>query len=99
MKYKIPTFSDEQKTLIHYLAAGYVVEVCTEVCPDLGSVAELNNYPGHFNQRSLFRLKREGLLKEKHHYHSGLRWTRLALNEKGLTVANAVAQPGENRYA
>ncbi|WP_093983457.1 hypothetical protein [Shewanella algae] len=84
--------STEQATLLAWLAQGCSVEVCTELCPDLGKVAEMPDYPGHFNKRSLFALKREGLTLEQDCFFAGMRWCRVSLSSKGQSLAALIAQ-------
>ncbi|WP_413729328.1 MULTISPECIES: hypothetical protein [unclassified Shewanella] len=84
--------STEQTSLLAWLAQGRSVEVCTELCPDLGKVAEMPDYPGHFNKRSLFALKREGLTQEQDCFFAGMRWCRVSLSPKGQSFAAQIAQ-------
>lgn len=84
--------STEQATLLAWLAQGRSVEVCTELCPDLGKVAEMPDYPGHFNKRSLFALKREGLTREQDCFFAGMRWCRVDLSPKGQQLAALIAE-------
>lgn len=84
--------STEQATLLAWLGQGRSVEVCTELCPDLGKVAEMPDYPGHFNKRSLFALKREGLTQEQDCFFAGMRWCRVSLSSKGQSLAALIAE-------
>ena len=79
--------STEQIDFLHWLANGNSVDLCTEVCPDLGTVAELEGFAGHFSKRTIYRLKREGLTQERDLFVTGLRWTSLTLNSKGRQLA------------
>ncbi|GGZ46344.1 hypothetical protein C8J23_12015 [Shewanella chilikensis] len=84
--------STEQASLLAWLALGRSVDVCTELCPDLGKVAEMPDYPGHFNKRSLFALKREGLTQEQDCYFVGMRWCRVSLSPKGQRLAALITE-------
>ncbi|MGI2853443.1 hypothetical protein ACRTDR_04400 [Shewanella algae] len=88
--------STEQIALLLWLANGNSVDLCTEVSPDLGTVAELAGFAGHFSKRTIYRLKREGLTQERDLFITGLRWTSLTLNSKGQQLA---AQLEEQAHA
>jgi hypothetical protein len=91
-----PKLSNEQIYLLLWLANGNSIDMCTEVCPDLGTVAELEGFAGHFLKRTIYRLKREGLTQERDLFVTGLRWTSLTLNSKGRSLAE---QLGEQNHA
>lgn len=64
--------STEQIDLLLWLANGNAVDLCTEVCPDLGTVAELEGFAGHFLKRTIYRLKREGLTQKRDLFVTGV---------------------------
>lgn len=82
-------FTKEQVELINWLAHGNSIEVCTEVCADLGKMTGYESYNescnGHFQKRTLFKLKARGLIAEQSHYVMGIHWQRVTLNQKGQT--------------
>ena len=90
----MPKLTDEQLAFALWLAQGNYAYCCIEVCQDIGKVDGLETFNGHFQKRTLFRLKREGLLTETTIFEMGIRWQQLTLNERGkqlLTNCEGIA--------
>lgn len=79
------SFTKEQVELIEWLGQGNSLDVCIEICADLGKISGYETYNGHFQKRSLFRLKMQGFIAEKSHYVVGVHWQRVTLNQRGKT--------------
>ena len=79
----MPTFTNEQVTFIEWLSQDNHIEVCIEICPDLGKMIGYDSYTGHFQKRTLFKLKTSGFLSECTRYVMGLKWQRCSLNQRG----------------
>ncbi len=81
----------EQISFISWLAEGNHIDVCIEICPDLGKMTGFESYiescNGHFQKRTLFKLKALGFVSERVHYITGLRWLRCTLSQRGLAHA------------
>lgn len=75
--------TDEQQEFAQWLLQGNSLFLCSEICSDFGKVDGLETFNGHFQKRTLFRLKREGLLTESTVFEMGIRWQKLTLNERG----------------
>jgi len=60
------------------------IEVCIEICPDLGKMIGYDSYTGHFQKRTLLKLKANGFLSESTCYIAGLRWQCCSLNQRGF---------------
>ena len=78
-----PKLTAEQLEFALWLAQGNYAYCCIEVCQDIGKVDGLETFNGHFQKRTLFRLKREGLLTETTVFEMGIRWQKLTLNDRG----------------
>lgn len=78
-----PKLTAEQLEFALWLAQGNYAYCCIEVCQDIGKVDGLETFKGHFQKRTLFRLKREGLLTESTIFEMGIRWQKLTLNDRG----------------
>lgn len=90
----MPKLTDEQQKFAQWLLQGNSLFLCSEICSDFGKVDGLETFNGHFQKRTLFRLKREGLLTETTIFEMGIRWQKLTLNERGkqlLTNSEAKA--------
>lgn len=79
----IPKLTDEQQEFAQWLSKGNSLFLCSEICSDFGKVDGLETFNGHFQKRTLFRLKREGLLTETTIFEMGIRWQKLSLSERG----------------
>lgn len=79
----IPKLTDEQQEFAQWLSKGNSLFLCSEICSDFGKVDGLETFNGHFQKRTLFRLKREGLLTETTIFEMGIRWQKLSLSEQG----------------
>jgi hypothetical protein len=89
----IPKLTDEQQEFAQWLLKGNCLFMCSEICSDFGKVDGIETFNGHFQKRTLFRLKREGLLTETTVFEMGIRWQKLSLNERGkqlLTLNGAL---------
>lgn len=90
----MPKLTEEQLEFTLWLSKGNSLFLCSEICSDFGKVDGLETFNGHFQKRTLFRLKREGLLTESTIFDMGIRWQKLSLNERGkqlLTNSEAKA--------
>ncbi|MCS6095107.1 hypothetical protein [Shewanella baltica] len=90
----IPKLTNEQQEFTQWLSKGNSLFLCSEICSDFGKVDGLETFNGHFQKRTLFRLKREGLLTETTIFEMGIRWQKLSLNERGkqlLTNCEGIA--------
>ncbi|GGI71995.1 hypothetical protein GCM10007978_07400 [Shewanella hanedai] len=76
-------FTKEQIEFIEWLDKDNSIEVCIEVCADLGKMAGYDTFNGHFQKRTLFRLKMQGFITEQAHYVMGIHWLRASLNQRG----------------
>ncbi|GIU43604.1 hypothetical protein TUM3794_29670 [Shewanella colwelliana] len=85
-------FTNEQVEFIQWLAQGNNIDVCIEICPDLCKMTGFESFNGHFQKRTLFRLKAQGFICESVHYITGMRWLRCSLNQRGLNWLTAHAQ-------
>ncbi|MCU8072369.1 hypothetical protein [Shewanella sp. SM32] len=79
----MPKLTDEQQEFGQWLLQGNSLFLCSEICSDFGKVDGIETFNGHFQKRTLFRLKREGLLTETTIFEMGIRWQKLSLNERG----------------
>ena len=79
----MPKLTDEQQEFAQWLSKGNSLFLCSEICSDFGKVDGLETFNGHFQKRTLFRLKREGLLTESTIFEMGIRWQKLTLNDRG----------------
>lgn len=79
----MPKLTDEQQEFAQWLLQGNSLFLCSEICSDFGKVDGIETFNGHFQKRTLFRLKREGLLTEATVFEMGIRWQKLTLNERG----------------
>lgn len=89
----MPKLTDEQQEFGQWLLQGNSLFLCSEICSDFGKVDGIETFNGHFQKRTLFRLKREGLLTETTIFEMGIRWQKLSLNERGkklLTLNGAL---------
>jgi hypothetical protein len=77
-------FTNEQVTFIEWLSQDNHIEVCIEICPDLGNMIGYDSYTGHFQKRTLLKLKANGFLSESTCYIAGLRWQCCSLNQRGF---------------
>ncbi|ARD23250.1 hypothetical protein [Shewanella japonica] len=77
------TFSKEQISFIEWLSKGNHVEVCIEICPDLGKMTGYESFSGSFQKRTLFKLKQQGFLAESTHNNMGMKWQACSLNIRG----------------
>lgn len=90
----MPKLTDEQQEFAQWLLKGNSLFLCSEICSDFGKVDGIETFNGHFQKRTLFRLKREGLLAESTVFEMGIRWQKLTLNERGkqlLTNCEGIA--------
>lgn len=76
-------FTNEQVTFIEWLSQDNHIEVCIEICPDLGKMIGYDSYTGHFQKRTLCKLKLQGFLVESTHYIAGVKWQHCSLNHRG----------------
>lgn len=79
----MPKLTEEQQEFALWLSKGNSLFLCSEICSDFGKVDGIETFNGHFQKRTLFRLKREGLLTETTIFEMGIRWQKLSLNERG----------------
>jgi hypothetical protein len=85
----------EQMTFLSWLAQGNYIDVCIELCPDLGKMTGFESYNkgdsetcnGHFQKRTLFKLKAQGYINESVHHITGIRYLRCTLSQRGQTHA------------
>lgn len=90
----MPKLTEEQLEFALWLTKGNSLFLCSEICSDFGKVDGIETFNGHFQKRTLFRLKREGLLAESTVFEMGIRWQKLTLNERGkqlLTNGEGIA--------
>ena len=66
-------FTNEQVTFIEWLSQD-----------NLGKMIGYDSYTGHFQKRTLFKLKASGFLSESTCYIAGLRWQCCSLNQRGF---------------
>ncbi|GAA0789672.1 MULTISPECIES: hypothetical protein [Pseudomonadati] len=76
-------FTQDQITFIEWLSQDNHIEVCVEICPDLSTMSGYETYSGHFQKRTLFKLKQQGFLAECSHFYTGVKWQRCTLNQRG----------------
>jgi len=82
----------EQVTFISWLAQNNHIDVCIEICPDLGKMTGFESYNkgdnencnGHFQKRTLFKLKAQGFISESVHYITGIRYLHCTLSQRGV---------------
>ncbi|MFG7353185.1 hypothetical protein ACGMNB_19630 [Shewanella oncorhynchi] len=79
----MPKLTDEQLEFALWLSKGNSLFLCSEICSEFGNVDGIETFNGHFQKRTLFRLKREGLLTETTIFEMGIRWQQLTLNQRG----------------
>lgn len=79
----MPKLTEEQLEFALWLSKGNSLFLCSEICSDFGKVDRIETFNGHFQKRTLYRLKREGLLTETTIFDMGIRWQKLTLNERG----------------
>ncbi|MCS6153409.1 hypothetical protein ACRN93_05355 [Shewanella baltica] len=79
----MPKLTDEQLEFALWLSKGNSLFLCSEICSEFGNVDGIETFNGHFQKRTLFRLKREGLLTETTIFEMGIRWQKLSLNQRG----------------
>ncbi|MCS6229656.1 hypothetical protein G3488_02030 [Shewanella baltica] len=79
----MPKLTDEQLEFALWLSKGNSLSLCSEICSEFGNVDGIETFNGHFQKRTLFRLKREGLLTETTIFEMGIRWQKLSLNQRG----------------
>lgn len=79
----MPKLTEEQQEFALWLSKGNSLFLCSEICSDFGKVDGIETFNGHFQKRTLFRLKREGLLTETTIFEMGIRWQKLTLNDRG----------------
>ncbi|PMG51081.1 MULTISPECIES: hypothetical protein [unclassified Shewanella] len=77
------TFSKEQISFIEWLSKGNHIEVCIEICPDLGKMTGYESFSGSFQKRTLFKLKQQGFLAESTRNDMGMKWQKCSLNQRG----------------
>ncbi|EDQ00729.1 hypothetical protein [Shewanella benthica] len=78
------TFTKEQVAFIAWLAQGNYIDVCIELCPALGKMTGYESCNGHFQKRTLFKLKAQGFICESVHYITGIRYLRCSISQRGL---------------
>lgn len=78
----------EQMTFLSWLAQGNQIDVCIELCPDLSKITGVEIYTsscnGHFQKRTLFKLKALGFISERVHYITGIRYLSCTLSQRGI---------------
>lgn len=79
----MPKLTEEQLEFALWLSKGNSLFLCSEICSDFGKIDRIETFNGHFQKRTLYRLKREGLLTETTIFDMGIRWQKLTLNERG----------------
>lgn len=57
------SFTKEQVHFFEWLSQGNHIEVCVEVCPDLGQMIGYESFAGNFQRRTIF--KPQGSIAEK----------------------------------
>ncbi|AZG37017.1 MULTISPECIES: hypothetical protein [Shewanella] len=77
-------FTDEQVIFIEWLTQDNHIEICIEICPDLGKMVGYDSYTGHFQKRTLFKLKANGFLIERTRYIAGLKWQCCSISQRGV---------------
>ncbi|WP_299569722.1 hypothetical protein [uncultured Shewanella sp.] len=95
--------SEDQQTLLFWLAQHNSVSVCIELCNDIGKIIrggcrdETNEVT--FQRRTLFKLKALGLIKEDIHYIAGIRYLICSISPRGIErvkQTNLLPSGGDN---
>lgn len=79
----MPKLTDEQQEFAQWLLQENSLFLCSEICSDFGKVDGIETFNCHFQKRTLFILKREGLLTEETVFEMSIHWQKLTLNEQG----------------
>jgi hypothetical protein len=59
------TFTNEQVTFIEWLSQDNHIEVCIEICPDLGKMIGYESFAGNFQKFAIFKFMLQGSIAEK----------------------------------
>ncbi|WP_289029673.1 hypothetical protein [uncultured Paraglaciecola sp.] len=78
--------TNHQQTLLAFFATGATVEICTSIGRCLGRCAFPSGKPEGFSKTILNSLLTRSLLLEREHTVYGLRWSVLAINERGTEL-------------
>ncbi|WP_158972630.1 hypothetical protein [Paraglaciecola sp. L3A3] len=78
--------TNHQQALLAFFATGATVEICTSIGRCLGCCAFPSGKPDGFSKTILNALLIRSLLSEHEHTVYGLRWSVLAINERGIEL-------------
>ncbi|MGR5361780.1 hypothetical protein ACPV54_13040 [Vibrio mediterranei] len=82
----MPNLTQEQMTLLKWMKAGHQFQVCSDYCPHRGEVYPKTRLPITIYQKTLHKLKKEGLVSFEPKLVMGIRWDVFSLTERGKAI-------------
>lgn len=73
----------EQKNVLLWMKEGNTFDICSEYCSDLGKILPTYPIAPNIINRTVYKLRREGLIKYQTIQKYGIRWDRFSLTLKG----------------